>query len=76
MKFDKEIFIEYCQEMDIPYPSDERLEKLMLSMVRYCRRDEPRIDSGLHLIDYSNICDEDDNMDTFYGPDYFKDCES
>lgn len=40
--------------------------------VKLARQDEPRISCGAHYLDYIMICDEDDDMDSFYGPDYFK----
>lgn len=69
-KTDKEILDEYCKEMELP-PLNDVFEKIMLSLVKRCRKDEPRLNSGIHLIDYCNMLDDDAKMDDFYGPDYF-----
>lgn len=71
-KTDQEILKEYLEEMERPYPTDKGVEEILLAFVRRIREDEPRINSGIHLVDYTMICDEDDTMDTFYGPDYFQ----
>lgn len=68
-KTSKQVLEEYCKEMERPYPEGIWAD-FMLHMVVRCREDEPRINCGVHLIDYMNICDEDDDMDSFYGPDY------
>jgi hypothetical protein len=71
-KTDQEILREYLELYERPYPTDKGIEQALLSLVEGCRKDEPRINCGAHLIDYTMICDEDDTMDTFYGPDYFE----
>jgi hypothetical protein len=68
------------REVAIDYASIDSTDRLAQSaglgvdtleiVVRIARRDEPRINSGLHLIDWFGICDEDDDFDSFYGADY------
>lgn len=53
-------------------PADAWTRKVMLNIVKTCRKEEPRINCGAHLLDYMNICDEDDTVDSFYGSDYFQ----
>lgn len=69
-KSDDENLDEYLELMERPPITDPKLREIMLMFVRRIREDEPRINSGVHLHDYSMICDDDDNMDSFYGPDY------
>lgn len=69
-KTDEEVLREYMAEMEHPWPTQQWVVDVLLGMVKRCREDEPRINSGVHLIDYTMICDEDDDMDSFYGPDY------
>lgn len=45
-----------------------------IKIVGIARKEEPRINRGTHLVDWMNICDDDDNFNSFYGSDYFKDC--
>ncbi len=71
LKTDEQILKEYLKETETPVPNDEIL-KFMELMVHKIREAEPRINSGIHLVDYMSICDDDDDMDSFYGPDYFK----
>ena len=66
-KTTKEILEEYCREMGQPYPA--AIEDIMISVVARCREDEPRLNSGVNLIDYMSISDEDDVMDSVYGPE-------
>lgn len=74
-KTDEEILQEYFELMcadqvgNIP----EEVYKHWLNIVSAARSEEPRINSGSHYIDWINICDDDDDFDTFYGDDYFKD---
>jgi hypothetical protein len=56
----KEILEEYCKEMEIKYPFPE-LETVWINLIDRCREDEPRINSGIHLIDY---------IGESIGPDY------
>lgn len=46
------------------------LRDTMCFLVRKAREDEPRINCGLHMADYS-LMEEHDDFDSFYGPDYF-----
>jgi len=69
----EEVYREYLALMEIP--PGQILPEIFASLVRMvgrCREEEPRINRGVHLADYLNICDEDDTMDSFYGPDYFQ----
>jgi hypothetical protein len=72
MQSDREILREYLELMNAPYPTDEKREETLLVFVRKARAAEPRINNGSHLIDFTLISDEDDTMETFYGPEYFK----
>jgi hypothetical protein len=69
---DEELLVDYCRVMEYQLPKKENSlwNDIMLTMIGRCRQDEPRINCGTHLIDYMNICDEDDDMDSFYGEDY------
>ena len=53
-------------------PADAWTREVMLRVVKAFREQEPRINSGAHLLDYMNICDEDDTVESFYGSDYFQ----
>lgn len=50
----------------------EWYQTILLGTVKKAREEEPRINCGLHLVDWMNICDEDDTFDSFYGEDYFE----
>jgi hypothetical protein len=67
---DKEILEDWFRLMDKKVPTDPVLVDVLCEMIAKCRKDEPRINCGGHLLDYINICDEDDDMDSFYGSDY------
>jgi hypothetical protein len=70
-KSDEEVWLEYMKAMGHnPNAIALELRPVVIGMVTSCRRDEPRINSGLHLCDYINICDDDDTFESFYG-DYF-----
>lgn len=69
-KSDEEILREWLDIEGSPYPTGD-VKESMLRMVAQIRKHEPRINSGLHLMDFLNICDDDDDMDSFYGEDYF-----
>ena len=69
-KTDEQIASEYLAHHR-QVPADDLYWRALLRLVASCRKVEPRINSGSHLLDYLNICDEDDTMDTFYGADYF-----
>ena len=43
---------------------------IFINSVKSARQDEPRINCGRHYADYLNICDDDDDMDSFYGENY------
>jgi len=67
---DKEVYEDYCKLCDRQPVQDSVVLEALINMVHIMREDEPRINCGAHLLDYMNICDEDDDMDSFYGPDY------
>lgn len=67
MLTDEEVYRDYCNLIDMDYPNSD-LAAIILKLVHSIRQDEPRINSGVHLFDYMMICDEDDDMDSFYGP--------
>ena len=68
---DKEIFEGYCEAMGWPYPLKPNCAHVFgLSVVKKARKEEPRINHWAHFADWMNICDEDDDMDSFYGEDY------
>lgn len=70
---DEEVYREYLTLMRTPLDQiSPDIFAALVKMVGKCREDEPRINRGVHLADYLNICDEDDTMDSFYGPDYFQ----
>lgn len=71
-KTDQEVLKEYLEEMERPYPTDKGAEEILLIFVRRIREDEPRINSGVHLVDYTMLCRDHHTMDNFYGPDYFR----
>ncbi len=70
-KTDEQILQEYFHLMKINDSLDIR--EFWLKMVAAARSEEPRINSGVHYCDWCNICDDDDDFDSFYGDDYFKD---
>lgn len=71
-KTDEEIYTDYLIEMGgDPSKMDPKIFQAMVSWVHKIREDEPRINSWVHLHDYTMICDDDDDMDSFYGKDYF-----
>lgn len=72
VKSDEEILKEYYEIMEKPLPTEKWQVELLIQFVNMIRKDEPRINSGYHLLDYTMICDENDDMDSFYGKDYFK----
>ncbi len=61
---------EYAKAMRFKNQDDEMMD-LLSRLVRQAQRFEPRINCGLHVVDWLNICDEDDDFDSFYGSDYF-----
>lgn len=68
---DEELAKEYLLLYGIkPEVVDQHLW-LILPFVQRAREDEPRINCVAHLVDWTMICDEDDDFDSFYGPDYF-----
>ncbi len=70
-KTDKEIFDEWCKHMGYDNKSwPAYLHKFYLMCIKKAREWEPRINHGLHFADYLNICDDDDDFDSFYGKDY------
>lgn len=72
-KDDQQILDEYlliCQIDKQKMP--QYLIDFFLRDIRRARELEPRINDGYHYYDLGNICDEDDNFDSFYGKDYFK----
>lgn len=71
-KTNQEILSEFLIANNQSYPLNKEDEEFWISLIQKCREDEPRINSGLHLLDFCNICDDDDDMDSFYGEDYFK----
>lgn len=73
MKTDEEILKEYLKLTDSDFPPE--IYSYFLGLINRTRKEEPRINSGAHLYDYFGICDEDDDMDSFYGLDYFKNGE-
>ena len=72
-KSNEEILEEYFRSMNIDSCVPDDLHKHWLHTVEVAREYEPRINSGIHYIDWINICDDDDDFDSFYGEDYFKD---
>ena len=72
-KTDEQVLDEYFQEMEIDKSKiPAEILQIWIGFVSKARRDEPRINSGCHYIDWCNICDDDDDFDSFYGPDYFE----
>ncbi len=68
---DEEVLLDYWRVMEQKPIEDPAIKEALVRMVKRCRQEEPRINCGAHLVDYINICDDDDNMDSFYGPNYF-----
>lgn len=60
-KTDKEILEEFFKEMEFKYPDQQWLEDVWIKLIARCREDEPRINSGIHYIDY---------LGESIGPDY------
>lgn len=70
---DEEVFREYAALMSISLDKmPSGVFQALVSFVKIARKDEPRINSGVHYHDYTMICDNDDGMDSFYGPNYFE----
>lgn len=69
-KTDEQVLDEYIKEMG--FDILENNKKLLLPFVKRLREDEPRINSGWHLVCYCEMCDDDDTMDSFYGADFFE----
>lgn len=69
---DVEIAKEYLRLKGVNEDTIETEYALLIPFVQSARREEPRINCGGHLLDYTMICDEDDTFDSFYGKDYFK----
>lgn len=70
MKTDEQILEEYLKLMELPHV-EEPWRGFFLRVIARARQDEPRINCGLHVMDWENICDDDDDFDSFYGTDYF-----
>ncbi len=70
-KSDEEVLREYMAMQGLRWPDSPELVACMTDLIRACRASEPRINCGVHLMDYCLICDDDDTMDSFYGPHYF-----
>jgi hypothetical protein len=71
-KTDEEILVEYLQLKGIGKSgTEEPFKGFYLRCIARAREDEPRINSGIHLLDWEYISDEDDDFDSFYGKDYF-----
>lgn len=47
------------------------LDILTAYSLRAARRMDSRVNRGAHLINWMMICDEDDDFESFYGPNYF-----
>lgn len=70
---DQEVFLEYAELLKLPVKEmSTDLFQSCVFLVKLARKDEPRINSGIHYHDYSMICDTDDTMDSFYGSNYFE----
>ena len=75
-KADEQIAEEYCNLMEIDLSRCPRWYfGHLVAIIKLARKEEPRINSGVHLYDWTMICDEDDDFDSFYGPDYFKEMD-
>ncbi len=72
---EKRIATEYLLAM-APNRKAEEIPDFMFdftcSTVRLAMKEEPRISCGLHIVDWMLICDEEDDFDSFYGPNYFE----
>ena len=73
---DEEVLLDYWRIMGQEPAKDPRMLSLWMNLVGKIREDEPRINRGAHMADYLNICDDDDDMDSFYGPNYFSEFET
>ena len=71
-KTDEEILEEYASEMELGVVGDP-CRGLILQMIAMARKDEPQINSGVHLIDWLNMHEDDTSMEEYYGQDYFDD---
>lgn len=74
-KTDIEICRDYHKLMNYSVGFDDHpqwLQQLLENQVKRAREFEPRINCAEHYADYLNICDEDDDFDSFYGENYFE----
>lgn len=75
-KTDEQIAREYCDLMEIDLANTpDWYFSWLVRIIGQARKAEPRINSGVHIVDWIGICDEDDDFDSFYGPDYFQHVE-
>jgi hypothetical protein len=70
MKTDEEILDEYIKEMEWQIPQDNR--GFLLPFVKELRKQEPRINSGIHLVMFCCLVKDTQTMDGTYGPDWDK----
>ena len=69
-KTDEQIYDEYVGLMELKNVPDF-IRLWGIKCIALARQEEPRINAGTHFIDWINICDDDDDFDSFYGKDYF-----
>jgi hypothetical protein len=69
MKTNEEVMDEYFKLMDKTV-NDKVVREAFLKILEDIRKKEPRINSGVHLYDYLMMWRGDD-MESYYGPDYF-----
>lgn len=67
---DEELLDDYYKEMGYQSIQESKIREIMVRWMGNLRKEEPRLSCGTHVVDYCNICDDDDNMDSFYGEDY------
>lgn len=66
-KTDEQIIEEYCKEMNCNLNF-----AILVPFVKAIRKQEPRINSGWHLVCYCHLTSEHDTMDSVYGSDFFE----
>ena len=72
MTINEQIYEEYCQEYwDIEDPELEIFRPILREFIQQARKEEPRITTVQHFWDWLLIVDENDDMESYYGSDYF-----
>lgn len=71
IEINQRIAREYCDLMELKVADTDLGFRVIVHGVSVARRDEPRISTGEHFVDWSMICDDDDTIESFYGADYF-----